>query len=1308
MRNNYLLLLLALVLPVLSFALVTDYSCASSSGTYTAISGGTVLAASDDERFANNPIGFTFKYNGTDYTAFSVDTNGAIVMGPTIANYNYTEISGSTNAQVICAMNADLGILTGGELSYLTTGDSPNKVCTIQWKGFKRFSATSSNLNFQIKLYETSNKIEFVYGTCSCTNTTSYPFQVGLKGASSSEYFNRTTTTNWASTIQGTTNTATCAFKSTVVPASGLTLTFTAPVTYANDMQAIALRSPYTLTQNALTANISITIKNKGTAAQSNIPVYFKDVTDNITLNTTVTGPLNAGDTLLVNLGTGYTPTSYGTHSIEVWTDLAGDENSLNNKVTTSRIVLPAPVNSFNEGFEGVTVGSLPAGWITAGTNNTYFSTYDNTTTANNRHPNTGTKFGSFRWSADTYLISQAVNVVTGHTYNFKFYYCTDAISGWTTVAAKCGTEQTAAAMTTTLATVSNPVNTAYTTMTGQFTATTTGIMYMGIYVVATSSPNYMCVDDLTFEEALTNDLAINSVTIPSTDFFAGDDVTITAAIFNNGSAEVTNKDVSFSVDGSSIGTVNIASVASGATSNAVIHWTATAGNHTITAILPDDNNNANNNGSKSFYVSRVGALTEGFNGATFPPADWATTTSITRSTSSPYEGAGMAYFYSSSAIADQRLVTPKLSVVNGDMLTFYAKSNYPAEVLFNVQYSTDKSSWTTIGSTIALTASFAQYSVDLTSLASQNLYIAFNCTSTDTYDGIAIDKVVGPVPYVPSIPEFEITPATATKDFGTVAVGGNAPQIFTLRNAGGGTLQANTVVITGTNANQFTLTNSNSMPYAMTHNQTMAFTVAFTPTSGGTKTATLAVTDDLSRTTHNIVLTGTAIDYNYGGGDENSVSGGYYYANSVSAAPVKPVYNWIDPISESHNLIPVGDAGFVNASSEANIDDANFVIADLGFDFPFYGTSTRKLTVNTNGIIYVGDYAIASAETQPYSAVTSIPDADFAYSAIALLCADLELDAAEAYTPAVYYYTAADKCVITYYKAHSYSTTDVTEYLTAQVILTPDGNIKMQFNYNESALDATPALVNDIVVGIQNAAGTKGIAYHTNTVGGPIFDNSRIGGLAIEYGYSPMTLPVELTAFTAVKVDDHNIAVKWTTESESQISGYRIFRSLNANYANAVCVTPEMIVANNTSETHNYSVVDNNVAVGNTYYYWIQVNEFNNTAVNHGPISIVLNANGQTEAPSVTALNSAYPNPFNPSVTIDYQIKEAGKVNISIYNTKGQLVRTLVNTTKTPAYYKEIWNGTNDNGVKVSTGTYFYRMTTTGYSKTGKLLMLK
>lgn len=75
---------------------------------------------------------------------------------------------------------------------------------------------------------------------------------------------------------------------------------------------------------------------------------------------------------------------------------------------------------------------------------------------------------------------------------------------------------------------------------------------------------------------------------------------------------------------------------------------------------------------------------------------------------------------------------------------------------------------------------------------------------------------------------------------------------------------------------------------------------------------------------------------------------------------------------------------------------------------------------------------------------------------------------------------------------------------------------------------------------------------------------------------------------------------------------------------------------------------------------------------------------------PNQYELSQNYPNPFNPTTTITYSIPKDIDVILTIYNTNGEVVNTLVNIYQKSGNYKIIWNGTNQTGHRVSSGLYY------------------
>ena len=154
-------------------------------------------------------------------------------------------------------------------------------------------------------------------------------------------------------------------------------------------------------------------------------------------------------------------------------------------------------------------------------------------------------------------------------------------------------------------------------------------------------------------------------------------------------------------------------------------------------------------------------------------------------------------------------------------------------------------------------------------------------------------------------------------------------------------------------------------------------------------------------------------------------------------------------------------------------------------------------------------------------------------------------------------------------------------------------------------------------------------------------------------------TLPVELSSFLGVITPSNNVRLEWITQSETAVQGYYLYRGTQNELSGAQLISPLIHAANNPGMTH-YSWTDEELTELGTYWYWLQSLDLDGSFQFHGPISVVY-SQGQSptpEVPLVTGITSTYPNPFNPSVTIAYSLKEQGDAQLTIYNLKGQVVK--------------------------------------------------
>jgi hypothetical protein len=95
-------------------------------------------------------------------------------------------------------------------------------------------------------------------------------------------------------------------------------------------------------------------------------------------------------------------------------------------------------------------------------------------------------------------------------------------------------------------------------------------------------------------------------------------------------------------------------------------------------------------------------------------------------------------------------------------------------------------------------------------------------------------------------------------------------------------------------------------------------------------------------------------------------------------------------------------------------------------------------------------------------------------------------------------------------------------------------------------------------------------------------------------------------------------------------------------------------------------------------------------------------------EVPKDFALNQNYPNPFNPTTNITFSLPKDELVRLEVYDMLGRLVKTLVNSTVSAGNFSITWDGKDQDGAKVSSGMYLYRLQAGSFSTVKKMLMLK
>lgn len=198
-----------------------------------------------------------------------------------------------------------------------------------------------------------------------------------------------------------------------------------------------------------------------------------------------------------------------------------------------------------------------------------------------------------------------------------------------------------------------------------------------------------------------------------------------------------------------------------------------------------------------------------------------------------------------------------------------------------------------------------------------------------------------------------------------------------------------------------------------------------------------------------------------------------------------------------------------------------------------------------------------------------------------------------------------------------------------------------------------------------------------------------------VTYGFNT-ALPVELASFSSL-VNGRDVKMKWVTVSELNNTGFDIERKS----LNDVWTKIGFAAGNGTVNTlTEYNFEDKNLQTGK-YSYRLKQIDYNGNYEYHNLTNLV-----DIGTPSKFNLLQNYPNPFNPVTQINFEIPVDAMVNITVFDMSGREVKTLVNEMRTAGFYTVQFNASG-----ISSGLYFYRITTNGNEKftmTKKLMVIK
>ena len=471
--------------------------------------------------------------------------------------------------------------------------------------------------------------------------------------------------------------------------------------------------------------------------------------------------------------------------------------------------------------------------------------------------------------------------------------------------------------------------------------------------------------------------------------------------------------------------------------------------------------------------------------------------------------------------------------------------------------------------------------------------------------------------------------------------------------------------------------------------------------------------TEKFSGTKENPIENGGISIKGSGGPD----SFGYKWIDSD--APGGPTYEWNDISTtgtEATNWIATGTY---------SAKDEGYTTINMGMNFKFYGNVYTTIYATSNGFLTF------TLPTGSSFTNASIPSGSEPNNYIAPFWDDLDGKT----TGKVYYKSEGNKFTIQYYNWNKYTGSGVLNF---QIVLYSSG--KIMYYYGECT-----TTLNSATIGIENTTGTVGLQIvkdanyvkpnlavklsaepewmFMNNINAMLYNGNsskvslNINTEDLEDGLYSLDLkinsndpnhsvilipvkltvgniiPVELVSFNA-SVKNNLVTVNWTTATETNNSGFEIERKSDSKSWEKVGFVNGK---GSTTEKQSYQFIDvlDNVKGDRVTYRLKQIDYDGKTSFSKS-VEVLF-------APTNFSLEQNYPNPFNPTTTISFGLPTKSNVSIKVFNSLGQMVDQLINGEYEAGYHSILFNASN-----LSSGIYYYRLETEGFSQIKKMALIK
>lgn len=662
--------------------------------------------------------------------------------------------------------------------------------------------------------------------------------------------------------------------------------------------------------------------------------------------------------------------------------------------------------------------------------------------------------------------------------------------------------------------------------------------------------------------------------------------------------------------------------------------------------------------------VTGIVKWSEGFEGATFPPAGWAVhqldggaNTWIRYTSTPPFGTASASVRWESATLAnDDWLVTPSFLVDAADKLNFYAvgSSSFTDSVIIYASTAggVPPTGYTRIAAFRPLAAPAQRFEVSLAAFGGQTIYLAFQYKELDqlrlyvdsVYVETGVPNDVGMVSHNVG-GELNggtpLTPTATVKNFGSVTQTFNVTMTI---NPGGYT--------------------STKQVASLAADQTADVTFdSWTPTAGSfTAKAYTQLAGDQNPANDTLSRTALVVQYIYDNGPLVTNPGGGFGGADLSALQATTL-----------NILGYG--------SQLS---ANNWITD---DFTVPGNETWSIDA-----FKFFSYQTGSTTTSTYNAARVViynGRPDLPTSQVVFGDETTERYISSSWTGA---YRATDA-------APTGNTRPIMGVLSSAPTVLGPGNYWVMYTLGGTLASGPWAPPISILGTFETGnswarqAGTW-LALRDSAVGAA---SGYAQGIPFKIVGSVQAVPVELTSFMAT-VLKNNVTLLWSTATETNNMGFQVERkAVGGEFQTVGYVNGN----GTTTEKKEYAFTDAGLGAGK-YTYRLRQVDFDGSSEYSSEVE------ADIIVPAEYSLGQNYPNPFNPSTSIEFALKADAKVTLRLFDALGQEVRTILSDNYATGNYKIDFNASSLNS-----GVYFYTIEASGvdgskFTSTKKMILMK